>query len=200
MLGLLALLFIAVPIIELYVIVQVAQSIGVLPTIALVLAVSAAGAWLCKREGIGLIRRIQADLDAGRVPTASVVDGFLILFGGALLLTPGFVSDVAGLALLLPPVRIAIRALAMRRFAAKARRMAAEGLSGRGGHDGAARIFVFDGRTGRHRSGGPSGRFGGASEPTVIDVNEASYDRPGSGADGPRRPGEPDSELPHGAG
>jgi hypothetical protein len=79
--------------------------------------------------------------------------------------------------------------------------MAAEGLSGRGGHDGAARIFLFDGRTGRHRSGGgPSGRFGGASEPTVIDVNEASYDRPGSGAARPRRPGEHDPELPHGTG
>lgn len=172
MVGLLALLFIAVPIVELYVIVQVAHGLGILPTIALVIVVSAAGAWLCKREGLGLIRRVQREVEAGRVPTSALVDGFLVLFAGALLLTPGFVTDLLGLALLLPPVRFAVRAVLVRRFAAKARRVAAQGMAG-GFTSTRTRLFVFDGRTEPRPP-----RRDGRGRVIDVDAVDATYERP----------------------
>jgi UPF0716 protein FxsA len=108
-LGYIALLFLVVPFVELYVLIRVGQWIGALPTIAALVAVSVAGAWLVKREGIGVLRRAQARVDADEVPGQELVDGVLILFAGALLLTPGFITDVAGILLLLPPVRAALR-------------------------------------------------------------------------------------------
>lgn len=114
MLGVLLLLFLAVPFVELYVIIQVGHAIGALNTIALLVLVSAAGAWLVKREGTGVLRRAQAKVNAGAVPGKELVDGVLILLAGALLLTPGFLSDVVGILLLLPPVRAAMRASTIR--------------------------------------------------------------------------------------
>jgi UPF0716 protein FxsA len=114
--ALLVLVFIVVPVVELFVIIQVGQEIGALNTIALLLVVGIAGAWLMKREGVGVLRRIQRISAAGGVPTRELADGFLILCGGALMLLPGFVSDGLGLALLLPPVRAVIRPLLLRRF------------------------------------------------------------------------------------
>ncbi|MEZ5262543.1 MAG: FxsA family protein [Acidimicrobiales bacterium] len=181
MVGLLALLFLVVPIAELYVIVQVAQGFGILPTIALVVIVSAVGAWLCKREGLGLLRRVQREVDAGRVPTSALVDGFLVLFAGALLLTPGFLTDLLGLALLLPPVRAVVRAVLVRRFATKARRMAAQGMAG-GFTSTRTRLFVFDGSA--PTADGSSGPRGRGPRGPVIDV-EASYDRGAPGGDEP---------------
>jgi UPF0716 protein FxsA len=107
--ALLVVLFLVVPILELYVIVQVAGGIGVVNTIGLLILVSAIGAWLVKREGLGVLRRVQDQIDRGGLPHKEVLDGFLILGAGALLLTPGFLSDVVGILLLLPPVRAAIR-------------------------------------------------------------------------------------------
>lgn len=146
MFGVLALLFLVVPIAELYVIVQVAQGIGTLTTIALLVVVSVAGAWLCKREGLGLLARIQAELQAGKVPTRSVLDGFLVLLGGALLLTPGFLTDVTGLLLLVPPVRAVVRAMLLRRFTARARR-AVVTRHIEGGAGGSPRNAVYDVRS-----------------------------------------------------
>ncbi|HEV3402312.1 MAG TPA: FxsA family protein, partial [Acidimicrobiales bacterium] len=93
------------------------QLIGPWYTILLLLAVSAAGAWLVKREGLGVLRRFRRQLDAGAIPGRELADGVLILFAGALLLTPGFLTDCVGLLLLLPPVRAVIRASVLRRFA-----------------------------------------------------------------------------------
>ncbi len=120
MFAVLALLFLVVPFLELYVLIQVGQAIGALPTIALLVLVSAAGAWLVKREGLSTMRRAQAQLREGRVPTSELVDGVLILFAGALLVSPGFVTDLAGILLLVPPVRLALRAAARRRLARRA--------------------------------------------------------------------------------
>ncbi len=117
MFAVLALLFLVVPFLELYVLIQVGRLVGALPTVALLLLVSAAGAWLVKREGLGVLRRAQAQLREGHVPTSELVDGVLILFAGALLVTPGFVTDAAGILLLLPPVRLALRTNARRRLA-----------------------------------------------------------------------------------
>ena len=116
MVAILALIFLVAPIVELAVIVVVAGKIGVLDTIALLIVLSFVGAWVCKREGLAVLRRLQQTLDAGRMPHKEVVDGFLILLGGALLLAPGFVSDVFGILLLLPPVRIAVRSMLLASF------------------------------------------------------------------------------------
>ncbi len=114
--GLLVVVFIVVPLAELFVLVRVGGEIGVLNTIALLIGVSIVGAWLVKREGMGLLSRMQAQLGAGRMPTNELIDGFLIMFAGALLLTPGFLTDVVAILLLLPPVRAGVRAMLKRRF------------------------------------------------------------------------------------
>ncbi|MEW6472979.1 MAG: FxsA family protein [Actinomycetota bacterium] len=116
-LPVLAVLFIAVPLAELYVIIQVGQAIGALDTLALLILISIVGAWLAKREGLGVLRRIQRSLEAGRVPGAELVDGFLILLAGALMLTPGFLTDTLAILLLLPPVRVFVRRQLRRAFA-----------------------------------------------------------------------------------
>jgi UPF0716 protein FxsA len=112
----LALLFLVIPLVELYVIIQVGQEIGALNTIALLVIDSILGGWLMKREGLGVIRRVQDRLAAGEVPGTEIVDGFLILFGGALMLTPGFITDLFGMSLLLPPVRAVARRILAKRF------------------------------------------------------------------------------------
>jgi UPF0716 protein FxsA len=115
-LPLLVVLFVFVPIVELAVIIQVGQAIGVVQTLLLMVVVSVAGAWLVKREGIGVWRRAQRQLDAGVMPGRELVDGVLIMVAGALLLLPGFVSDCLGILLLLPPVRALVRGLVIRRL------------------------------------------------------------------------------------
>ena len=112
----LALLFLVIPIVELYVIVQVAHAIGVFDTLGLLVLDSILGGWLMKREGMGVLRRLQAKLADGELPSTELVDGFLILFGGALMLAPGFLTDILGMAILLPPVRAVVRRLLARRF------------------------------------------------------------------------------------
>jgi len=115
--GFLALVFLVVPIAELAVIIQVGQWLGVVDTLALLILISLIGAWLAKREGIGVWRRIQRQLELGRMPSNELIDGLLILFAGALLLTPGFLTDLLGILLLLPPTRGMIRRALRRRFA-----------------------------------------------------------------------------------
>lgn len=111
---LLVLLFIVVPIAELYVIIQVGQAIGVVPTLVLLLADALLGSWLLKHEGRSAWRRFNEALAARRFPGREVADGALIIVGGTLLLTPGFITDVFGLFLLLPPTRAISRRLLKR--------------------------------------------------------------------------------------
>lgn len=120
MVGLLLLAFLVVPILELYVILQVGQVIGALPTLGLLVVVSLTGAWLVRREGLGVWRRVQSLLERGELPTTEVLDGFLILLAGALMLTPGFLTDAVGLLLLVPPGRAAVRAGILHRFRRRA--------------------------------------------------------------------------------
>jgi UPF0716 protein FxsA len=115
-LGLLLVLFIVVPIAELAIIIQVGEAIGVLPTIALLILDSILGSMLMRSQGRRAWLRFNEALRAGRAPAREVLDGALILFGGALLLTPGFISDLFGAALLLPPSRAVIRRIAGRRL------------------------------------------------------------------------------------
>ena len=111
---LLFLLFVVAPIAELAVIVQVAGSLGVLNTIGLLVAVSIVGAWLAKREGLGVLRRIQATTARGHAPSREVADGALILLAGALMIAPGFISDAIALLLLIPPTRAVFRGAVLR--------------------------------------------------------------------------------------
>jgi UPF0716 protein FxsA len=92
-------------ILEIYVIVQVGQAIGILWTIGLLLVMGLVGVWLGKREGFNLFRRFRQTVAERRVPTTELVDGVLILTGATLMIVPGFISDVVGILLLLPPTR-----------------------------------------------------------------------------------------------
>jgi UPF0716 protein FxsA len=113
----LVLLFIAVPIAELAVIIQVGQLIGIWWTIGLLLADSILGSWLMRHQGRAAWRRFNEAVQAGRVPGREVLDGALVIFGGALLLTPGFITDVLGVVLLIPPTRALVRGVLTRRLA-----------------------------------------------------------------------------------
>lgn len=108
--------FIVVPIAELAVIVATSQAIGLGWTLLLLFGFSIAGSVLAKRQGLEVWRRVRATLERGQMPSSELVDGFLVLLAGALLLSPGFLTDVVGVALLLPPVRAGIRRAATRRF------------------------------------------------------------------------------------
>lgn len=101
--------FIVVPAIEIYVLIQVGQLIGVLPTIALLIADALVGTWLFKREGRKSWRALRDALESRRVPAKEVADGALVVLGGAFLITPGFVTDVIGVLCLLPPTRAVLR-------------------------------------------------------------------------------------------
>ena len=113
----LLLLFIVVPIAELAVIIQVGQEIGVLWTVAILVADSVLGSLLMRSQGRAAWGRFNVALQSGRPPAREVLDGVLVIFGGALLLTPGFLTDILGLVLLIPPTRAVVRRVLVRRFA-----------------------------------------------------------------------------------
>ncbi len=114
--AVLVLLFIVVPIAELAVIIQVGQSLGVFPTLLLLVAVSIGGAALVRVQGLVTIGRARQRLAAGQMPEDEMVAGIAIVIAGALMLTPGFITDAVGLALLIPPIRQILVALVRRRF------------------------------------------------------------------------------------
>ncbi|MEZ6853363.1 FxsA family protein [Halodesulfovibrio aestuarii] len=105
MFGRLFLLFTLIPILELYMLVSVGSVIGGLPTIGIVIITGIAGAWLARMEGFNTMQKVRQSLNEGAMPADEMVEGLLILIAGLLLLTPGFVTDFAGLALLLPLTR-----------------------------------------------------------------------------------------------
>lgn len=112
------LLFTLVPLLELFLLLRIGQWIGAAPTLALVLASGAAGAWLARREGLRSWRAVRAELRAGGVPGSELVHGVLILVAGVVLVTPGVVTDALGLLLLLRPVRRRLIRALRRRFQA----------------------------------------------------------------------------------
>lgn len=103
-----AVLFIAlvgVPLIEIAVFIEVGGALGLWPTLAIIVLTAVAGTALLRQQGLTTLRRAQREMEAGRMPVRELFDGACILAAGALLLTPGFVTDAAGLALMVPPVR-----------------------------------------------------------------------------------------------
>jgi len=117
------LLLVLWPLVEIAVFLQVVTWIGVLNTLAVMVAISICGAWLVKRQGIGTLARMRSELDDGRIPTGPMTDGGLLAAAGFLLLIPGFVTDVVGLALLVPPVRGVVRRGLGRRFTVRTARV-----------------------------------------------------------------------------
>jgi UPF0716 protein FxsA len=114
----LVLLFVVAPIAELYVILQVTHSIGIPETILLLIAISFVGAWLARVAGFSVLNRLQRTVRAGKVPSSELVDGALVLLAGALMITPGFLSDALAILLLLPPSRAVVRNVVLRRLRA----------------------------------------------------------------------------------
>lgn len=163
MLYVLLLLLVVAPLAELYVIFQVADVIGGWETIALLVVESAVGAWLLKRQGLSTMARISAAIGEGRVPGSELVDGFLILVAGALMLAPGFIGDVIGYLLLFPPTRALVRIPLQRRFeAGKHGRLFTMAGSGAGGR------FVGSFRAGA----GPGSVFEASGRDATVHENE----------------------------
>jgi UPF0716 protein FxsA len=105
MFGKLFLLFVLVPVAEIYLLVTVGSSIGAFPTVALVILTALAGAHLARMQGLSTMMRIRENLDQGFMPAEELLDGVLIFLAGMVLLTPGFLTDIAGLLILLPATR-----------------------------------------------------------------------------------------------
>jgi len=146
-LGRLALLFVVLPIVELILLIRIGQAMGVLPTLALVLATGLVGAILARAEGVRVLWTVRRELMAGRLPSQALQDGAAILVGAALLLTPGVLTDLLALSLLFPPTRRRIQAAVRQSIERRVR-------------DGAMRVVVM-GST----PWGPSGRWGGGARP-----------------------------------
>ena len=155
--ALLFLLLIVAPLVELYVIIQVAQVIGGWETIAVLILESFIGAWLLRRQGLSVMVRISEALAAHRVPGRELVDGFLLLVAGALMLVPGFVGDAIGFLLLIPFTRAPVRALLLRRFerGAPGRLFTVAGAPGAARFVGSFRAGDVVDTTGRDDAAGP---------------------------------------------
>ncbi|WP_019121946.1 FxsA family protein [Brevibacillus massiliensis] len=106
MFRILIVLFIFVPIIELWGLIAVGKVIGGWQTVGLAILISIFGAWLAKQQGLQVLRLVQLQLSRGQMPTDALLDGLLVLFGGLLLLVPGFFTDLLGLLLLIPYTRM----------------------------------------------------------------------------------------------
>ena len=112
----LVVVFIVVPIAELYVIWKVGDAIGIWLTLALLAADSVLGSLLLRAQGRSVWGRFNTALAEGKIPHREVIDGVLVIFGGAFLITPGFLTDIVGLVLLIPPTRALVRRLVVRRL------------------------------------------------------------------------------------
>jgi UPF0716 protein FxsA len=160
----LVLLFIVLPIAEIYVIIQVGEAIGVLPTIALLILDAFLGVALWRSQGRLAWRRFNLALAEGRVPTREIFDGAMVILGGAFLLTPGFITDVIGFLLLIPPTRSAFRGVVTR----MARRRATFTV----------RSIRWGGGAPRGGGGSAGGRTSYDYEGTAHEVNEPEAELP----------------------
>ena len=109
MLFRLFLLFLIVPVIEIYLLIKVGSLIGGIPTVAILLLISFLGAYLVRSQGFRIITQVREELARGRLPAAQLLDGALVLVGGILLMTPGFFTDFLGIFFLIPATRRLIK-------------------------------------------------------------------------------------------
>ncbi len=112
----LLLLFTTVPLIELVLLVEIGKRVGLAATIALVIVTGVLGAWLARREGLRTLARLQQELQEGRMPAEPLLDGLMIFVAGAVLLTPGLLTDLFGFSLLVPRARALVRRTVARRL------------------------------------------------------------------------------------
>jgi UPF0716 protein FxsA len=112
----LLLIFIIIPALEIGLFILSGNTIGVIPTMILIILSGIIGAYLVKYQGLETLRKVRLQLQNGIIPRKEIVDGICILFGGILLLTPGFITDIIGLILLLPPTRIMVKPLILKQF------------------------------------------------------------------------------------
>jgi UPF0716 protein FxsA len=159
------LLFLVLPFAELYVIIQVAGVLGGPLTILLLVVESILGAWLCKREGAGVLRRINTQLNDGQLPTTELVNGALILLAGALMVTPGFITDILGFFLLLPPTRAIVRVIVLRKLQRRIENAVA------GGPGAGFRVMQMGGFGGDPFDNGANDRFDARYGGDFIDVD-----------------------------
>jgi UPF0716 protein FxsA len=176
------LLFLAVPLVELYVLIKAGAAIGALNLVLWELASAALGIWAVRAQGQGAMRTVRAELAQGRIPQNPFLDGLLIFLGGILLILPGLLSDALGLLLLLPPVRgLAAVALAKRLAARQART----------GDAGASSRFVFFRSSGFSGPGGPfppgSGPAWPPYRPDSVSGHPGQYARTAYGDAPPRQ-------------
>ena len=104
-------IFIIIPLVELVILIKVGSYIGLWPTILIVILTGILGAALARQQGFMIINKIRSDVNSGRVPAQELIDGVLILVGGIVLLTPGFLTDICGFLLLIPPTRSVFKRL-----------------------------------------------------------------------------------------
>jgi UPF0716 protein FxsA len=158
--------FTVIPAVEIGLFVEIGGQIGAMATIMVVLFTGVAGAALARSQGTRVVADVQAALSGGKMPTDELIEGALVVFGGALLLTPGFLTDFLGISCLLPPSRKALSILIKRWAASKVQVV------------GAGRVNVGDFRV---RTGGV--RPGPAARETTIDLSGATTP---TAATGPR--------------
>ena len=102
---LLLFILLTVPLVEIYLLIEVGQSIGSIPTVALVIFTAVLGAWLLRWQGLHTLARVQAAVNRGQLPAIELIEGLILIITGVLLLTPGFMTDAIGFAWLIPAVR-----------------------------------------------------------------------------------------------
>ena len=114
--GRLLILFIAVPVVELVLLIEIGRRVGTLTTIGLIMGTGIVGAALARQQGISTLARLRKDLDAGQLPAEPIVDGVLILLAAAVLITPGVLTDLVGFLCLVPACRRVLTRNLKRRF------------------------------------------------------------------------------------
>ncbi|MBT2211898.1 FxsA family protein [Actinomadura sp. NEAU-AAG7] len=182
MLLVLVLAFLLLPVVEIYVIIQVGQEIGAWPTIALLVAETLLGGWIVRREGRRAWRVLQETFGRGVMPDRELADAALVMIGGVLLLTPGFVTDVLGLAFVLPFTRPLVRRGLVRFAERRVRRMEARaaayppGIGGIGG--------LGDLRGGPFGPSRDGGREAGPEPSGPVVRGEVIHDEPADSAEG----------------
>ena len=138
LLPILTLLFIGLPMVEIYVLIQVGHQVGALWTVVLLVAIAAAGAALLRQQGLATLAAVQLAMGRGELPATTILEGLVLLLAGVLMVTPGFITDIAGFLCLLPPLRRALaRALGARLILRTQR--------GPGGNPAAASARVLEG-------------------------------------------------------
>ncbi|MDP6688427.1 MAG: FxsA family protein [Alphaproteobacteria bacterium] len=170
--------FIAIPLIEIAVFIEVGGYIGLWWTLAVVVGTALAGTHMLRRQGLATLRRAQENMAQGRMPLREVFDGLCLLIAGALLLTPGFVTDLAGALLLMPPVRLLLGQLVARHIVATGQFTSA-GPGGQAFHGGPGAAGQRQAPGGRGPDHGAQDEFAG-DDIIDADFKEVSPDEPPS--------------------